>query len=97
MQSHEQKSRIFAEAVRLLAAGGRYGIHELCLTPDNISGSLRHEIQTAMSKEIHVGVQPLTIAEWVALFEQNNLNVTWRSTVPMLLLEEATPVARRGS
>lgn len=40
-----------------------------------------------MSKEIHVGVQPLTIAEWVALFEQNNLNVTWRSTVPMLLLE----------
>ncbi len=87
MQNHEQKSRIFAEAVRLLAAGGRYGIHELCLTPDNISGSLRHEIQAAMSKEIHVGVQPLTIAEWVKLFEQNNLNVTWRSTVPMHLLE----------
>ena len=87
MQSHEQKSRIFDEAVRLLTAGGRYGIHELCLTPDNISGSLRHEIQAAMSKEIHVGVQPLTIAEWVNLFEQYNLSVTWRSTAPMHLLE----------
>ena len=87
MQNHEQKNRIFAEAVRLLAVGGRYGIHELCLTPDNISGGLRQEIQAAMSKEIHVGVQPLTIAEWVKLFEQNNLNVTWRSTVPMHLLE----------
>ena len=87
MQSYEHKSRIFAEAVRLLAASGRYGIHELCLTPDNISGSLRHEIQAAMSKEIHVGVQPLTIAEWVNLFEQYNLRMTWRSTAPMHLLE----------
>jgi len=96
MQSHEQKSRIFAEAVRLLTAGGRYGIHELCLTPDNISGSLRHEIQAAMSKEYHVGVQPLTIAEWERLFEQNNLNVTWRSTAPMHLLEAGRMLQDEG-
>ena len=77
MQSQEQKNRIFAEARRLLAAGGRYGIHELCFLPDDISDCVRHEIQAAMSKEIHVGVQPLSRSEWVRLFEQNGLKVTW--------------------
>src|SRR5665213_601419 len=37
MQNQQQKNRIVAEACRLLAAGGRYGIHELCLRPDDIS------------------------------------------------------------
>lgn len=87
MQSQEQKRRIFAEARRLLAAGGRYGIHELCFLPDDISDHVRHEIQTAMSKEIHVGVQPLSRSEWVRLFEQNGLKVTWSGETPMHLLE----------
>jgi hypothetical protein len=87
MQSQEQKSRIFAEARRLLAAGGRYGIHELCFLPDDISDHVRHEIQAAMSKEIHVGVQPLCRSEWVRLFERNGLKVTWSGEAPMHLLE----------
>ena len=87
MQSQEQKNRIFAEARRLLAAGGRYGIHELCFLPDDISDRVRHEIQAAMSKEIHVGVQPLSRSEWIRLFEQNGLKVTWSSEAPMHLLE----------
>jgi hypothetical protein len=86
MQSQEQKSRIFAEARRLLAVGGRYGIQELCLLPDGIPDRLRHEIQAAMSKEIHVGVQPLCRSEWIGLFEQNGLKVTWSSEAPMHLL-----------
>ena len=87
MQSQEQKNRIFAEARRLLAAGGRYGIHELCFLPDDISDHVRHEIQAAMSKEIHVGVQPLSRSEWVRLFEQNGMKVIWSSEAPMHLLE----------
>jgi len=87
MQSQEQKNRIFAEARRLLAAGGRYGIHELCLLPDSIPDRLRHEIQAAMSKDIHVGVQPLSPSEWVRLFERNGLKVTWSSEAPMHLLQ----------
>jgi hypothetical protein len=87
MQSPEQKNRIFAEARRLLTAGGRYGIHELCFLPDDISDHVRHEIQAAMSKEIHVGVQPLSRSEWVRLFEQNGLKVTWSEDAPMHLLE----------
>ncbi len=87
MQSQEQKELIFAEARRLLVARGRYGIHELCFLPDDISDRVRHEIQAAMSKEIHVGVQPLSRSEWVRLFEQNGLTVTWSSEAPMHLLE----------
>jgi len=87
MQSQEQKNRIFAEARRLLATGGRYGIHEMCFLPDDISDSLRHEIQAAMSREIHAGVQPLSRSEWVRLFEQNGLKVTWTCDEPMHLLE----------
>ena len=87
MQSQERKNRIFAEARRLLATGGRYGIHELCFLPDDISDCVRHEIQAAMSKEIHVGVQPLSRSEWVRLFEQNGLKVKWTRDAPMHLLE----------
>ncbi|MGH9737411.1 MAG: class I SAM-dependent methyltransferase [Candidatus Acidiferrales bacterium] len=87
MQTQEQKSRIIAEACRLLVPGGRYGIHEMCLLPDDISDALRREIQAAMSKEIHVGVQPLTRGEWTNLFEQHGLKVTWSNETSMHLLE----------
>jgi hypothetical protein len=87
MQSQEHKNRIFAEAQRLLAVGGRYGIQELCLLPDGIPDRLRHEIQAAMSKDIRVGVQPLSRSEWIRLFEQNGLKVTWSSEAPMHLLK----------
>lgn len=87
MQGPEQKSRIFAEARRLLAPQGRYGIHELCFLPDDISPTLRREIQAEMSKEIHVGVQLQSRAEWAQMFEQNGMSVAWSSEVPMHLLE----------
>ncbi len=87
MQNQQQKSRIVAEACRLLATGGRYGIHELCFLPDDIPDHLRQEIQAAMSKEIHVGVQPLCRNEWIRLFDENGLTVTWSGKAPMHLLE----------
>jgi cyclopropane fatty-acyl-phospholipid synthase-like methyltransferase len=87
MQGPEQKNRIFAEARRLLASQGHYGIHELCFLPDDISSALRREIQAELSKEIHVGVQLLSRAEWAVMFEQNGMSVTWSSEAPMHLLE----------
>jgi SAM-dependent methyltransferase len=87
MQTQEQKNRIIEEARRLLVPGGQYGIHEICLFPDDISDNIRHEIQAAMSREIHVGVQPLCRSEWVKLFEGHGLRVTWSREVPMHLLE----------
>lgn len=87
MQTQEQKARIIAEACRLLVPGGRFAIHEICLLPDEIPETLRREIQAAMSKEIHVGVQPLTRKEWIQMFEQHGLAVTWQRQAPMRLLE----------
>ena len=87
MQSLGQKNRIFAEARRLLATGGRYGIQELCFLHDDISDHLRHEIHSAMAEEIHAGVQPLSRSEWGNLFERNGMKVTWCGEGQMLLLE----------
>lgn len=87
MQNQQQKKRIVSEACRLLTAGGRYGIHELCFLPDDIPDYMRQEIQAAMSKEIHVGVQPLCQNEWIQLLKQNGLKVTWSGRAPMHLLE----------
>lgn len=87
MQTPDLKDRIIGEAVRLLAPGGRYGIHEICYQPDDLPASVRKEIQAAMSKEIHVGVQPLTLGEWAVLFERHGLSVTWCGKSPMHLLE----------
>ena len=87
MQNAEDKSRIVAEAGRLLQTGGRYGIHELCFRSDHVSDHLRREIQGAMAKEIHVGVQPLLRCEWASLFENHDIKVIWSAEAPMHLLE----------
>lgn len=87
MQTPENKERIISEAVRLLAPGGRYGIHEICFQPDDLPESVRRDIKAEMSKEIHVGVQPLTLGEWGILLERLGLKVTWCGKTPMKLLD----------
>ncbi|MEO6828666.1 MAG: class I SAM-dependent methyltransferase, partial [Acidobacteriaceae bacterium] len=87
MQNPRQKNQIVAEARRLLMAGGRYGIHELCLLPDEIPDHVRQEIQTALSREIHVGVQLLCRNEWIRLLENNGMKVIWSGETAMRLLE----------
>ena len=96
MQTPQRKNRIISEVCRLLTVGGRYGMHELCLLPDDIPDHVREEIQAAMSKEIHVGVQPLCQNEWIRLLEQNGLKVTWSGKAPMHLLEPRRLLADEG-
>jgi hypothetical protein len=55
---------------QLLAAGGKYGIHELCFRPDGMSEAKCREIEAEMSKEIHIEAQPLCSSEWRQPFEQ---------------------------
>jgi SAM-dependent methyltransferase len=96
MQTADQKERILSEAVRLLAPGGRYGIHELCLRPDDISEDERREIASAMSGEIHVGVQPLCKSEWVTLLERHGLKPIWAGEAAMDLLEPRSVLRDEG-
>lgn len=96
MQSDIQKRRIVQEAVRLLKSGGRYGIHELCLKPDNISDELKKEIQHELAQAIRVNARPLTIEEWKALFQEAGLTVEVVHTNPMHLLKPARIIADEG-
>lgn len=96
MHTPEQKARIVAAASRLLVPGGRYAIHELCLLPGGIPLAIRREIQAEMSKNIHVGVQPLTQTEWFQLLEQHGFRVQWQQEAPMRLLQPKRLLADEG-
>lgn len=87
MQTPQQKSRIVREAHRLLKPGGRYGIHELCLIPDDLAESTKLEIRNDLSNSIHHGTRPLTSAEWQDLLEAEGFSVQTQARAPMHLLE----------
>ena len=87
MQRETHKRRIVGEAFRLLASGGRYGIHELCLVPDELQESVKEEIRAALSQTVRVGARPLTAPEWCALLESEGFEMVEQRTAPMRLLE----------
>lgn len=96
MQMASVKPRIIGEAARLLKSGGRYGIHELCLLPDEIDASVRDAILQELSGDIHVGVRPLTAREWRTLLSEAGLTVVAEHRAPMHLLEPARLVQDEG-
>ena len=96
MQGSSQKSAIVREAARLLKGGGRYGIHELCLVPDDLDGAIQREIQQVLSRTIHVGARPLTAAEWRALLEAEGFDVRSQMLRPMRLLKPGRLIQDEG-
>jgi hypothetical protein len=96
MQPSPNKSRIVGEAARLLRPGGRYGIHELCLVPDDVDETIRDAIQRDLSGDIHVGVRPLTVREWRELLTAAGFDVVAEHTAPMHLLEPARLIKDEG-
>jgi ubiquinone/menaquinone biosynthesis C-methylase UbiE len=87
MQPESTKARILHEASRILRRGGRYGMHELCLVPNDLDQSTRDQIAHDLSGEIHVGVRPLTADEWRALLTSESFVVQAEELAPMRLLE----------
>jgi phospholipid N-methyltransferase len=96
MQLPQVKSRIVREAHRLLRSGGRYGIHEMCLVPDDLDEDTGTAIQRELSDQIHVGVRPLTAAEWRKLLEDEGFLVESVGTAPMHLLEPQRLIKDEG-
>jgi SAM-dependent methyltransferase len=96
MQPATTKARIVREAARLLRPGGRYGIHELCLAPDDVNEQVRHEVENALSDEIHVGVRLLTRSEWRQLLESEGFEVLFDASAPMHLLEPKRIIQDEG-
>lgn len=96
MQGAAQKRQIVQEAARILKPGGRYGMHELCLVPDDLDESIKLEIQHVLSQTIHVGARPLTAKEWRALLEAEGFNVRKEMFRPMRLLKPGRLIQDEG-
>lgn len=96
MQTPTRRTQIVREANRLLRSGGRYGIHELRLMPDDIDPKVREEIEKALTQSIRHRVAPLTSTEWHELLASEGFGVQEGSTAPMHLLEPSRLIADEG-
>ena len=96
MQGEKSKKAIISEAVRLLAPGGCYAIHELAVQPDNIDEELHTRIRQDLARAIHVNARPLTCEQWAELLEECGLVVETIQTAPMALLDFSRNVRDEG-
>lgn len=96
MQMAEHKRLIATEAFRLLRSGGRYGIHELAVVPDDMPAGHQREIDRALSSAIHVGARPLPGREWKLLLEDVGFRVVAVGYAPMHLLRPLRLIQDEG-
>lgn len=96
MQGDAAKRAIVAEAARVLRPGGRYAIHELALTPDDVPEEISTDIRQALARAIKVNARPLTVAEWSNLLAEHGLVVDQVATAPMALLQPRRLVSDEG-
>jgi SAM-dependent methyltransferase len=96
MHTQERKRLIAAEAFRLLRPGGRYGIHELAVVPDDMPADQKQEIDGMLSSVIHVGTRSLPEHEWRALLEGVGFRVVASGYAPMHLLRPRRLVQDEG-
>ncbi|MFD4353665.1 methyltransferase domain-containing protein [Nocardia sp. NPDC058518] len=96
MQTDPHKSAIIAEAFRVLRPGGRYAIHELALTPDDLDGGIKTEIRKALARSIKVNARPLTRAEWTDLLTAGGFEIETVTFAPMALLRPRRVLADEG-
>lgn len=96
MQSAQDKAAIAAEVFRILTPGGRWAIHELGYTPDDLPDQVRDEVNKALSRTIKVGARPLTEAGWRELATEAGFQVDWVGQAPMRLVEPSRIIADEG-
>lgn len=96
MQPDDGKAEIVGEAARLLRPGGRYGIHELGLVPDDIDEETKTAIYEDVSEVIRVNARPLTESEWFDQLESAGFDVVWVGRAPMALLSPRRIVDDEG-
>jgi len=96
MHPDPRKLKIMAEAHRILIPGGRFGIHELGLVPDDVNETLKQEMKKIMSHTANIDFNLVTIARWQTLLEEAGFNVVIKATRPMHLLEPARLIKDEG-
>ena len=96
MQGEKAKAEIAAEAFRLLKPGGRYAIHELGLTPNDIDPELADGLRKQLARTIRANARPLTENEWRAVLTNAGFEVEWRGFAPMASLSLRRNLADEG-
>lgn len=96
MQGEKGKTAIVSEANRILTTGGRYAIHELLLTPNNVDQAVADNLRKALATTIKVNARPLTAIEWSELLESNGFKVLSIKVAPMGLLQPKQMVEDEG-
>ena len=96
MQGEKGKTAIVSEANRILTTGGRYAIHELLLTPNNVDQAVADNLRKALATTIKVNARPLTATEWSELLESNGFKVLSIKMAPMGLLQPKQMVEDEG-
>ena len=96
LETDDTKRRIIAEAARLLRPGGRLGLHELLLTPDDIPAEAKRRIEVDLTRAVRVRARPLTLVEWSTLLDEGGFTVRQATPAPILLLKPATVVHDEG-
>jgi len=96
LETAATKRRIIAEAARLLRPGGRLGLHELLLRPDDLPDVAKRQIEEELTRTLRVRARPLTLPEWKALLDEGGFDVETTSTAPLLLLSPPTFVKDEG-
>ena len=96
MQTEDMKQSIVNEAYRLLASGGRYGIHEMCLTSEHVADKARKEIERALTGVVHHGVKPLSVSEWQMVLTSAAFEIQSVDSASMSLLEPGRLIGDEG-
>ena len=96
LEASKRKVATVEEAARLLRSGGRYGIHELLLTPNTLPEAAKDEIETTLTRVLHVLARPLTADEWRRLLEERGFEVEFEQTGELLLLDVPTFLSDEG-
>jgi SAM-dependent methyltransferase len=96
LETDATKRRIIAEAARLLRPGGRLGLHELLLVPDDLPDEEKQAVDEELTRTLRVRARPLTLPEWTALLDEGGFDVTVASPAPMVLLSPPSFVRDEG-
>jgi SAM-dependent methyltransferase len=96
MQPDSLKHKVVAELARVLRPGGRFALHEVAFSPDDITDTARDQAATALTSTIKVNVTPMTVTGWTDLLAEHGLIVQSRFRSPLHLLEPRRLIADEG-
>ncbi|HPU39758.1 MAG TPA: class I SAM-dependent methyltransferase [Microthrixaceae bacterium] len=96
MQPDSLKHKVVAELARVLRPGGRFALHEVAFSPDDITDAARDHAAAALTSTIKVNVTPMTVTGWTDLLADHGLIVQSRFRSPLHLLEPRRLIADEG-